>query len=357
MNARERVLTAIHHERPDRVPVNFRSTDIVAERLCARHGFSYEDLLNYFQVDFREVIPPYNGPALAHTENTYYDEWGVRRKILVTERSRDIFVDESPLADVEDEEDLERILNYKWPSPDDYDFSVVEKMCDSYEGYSICGPGIHCEGYHGVFHQLTYLFGMENAMMLLATEEELMKAACQKITDYWVGYFDRLLTASKGKMDLIFYKDDMGSQNSLLVSQDMFLKYFAPALKQLNDMCASHNAFMIYHTCGSVQPLIPDFLDAGVTILDPIQTSAKNMDIEVLEQRFGKDLVFHGGMDTQHDLPGMTVEEIEALTKKTIATLGKDGGYLFSPSHRIQQDTPLENIEKMYEVALNWNEY
>lgn len=358
MDSRERVQVALHHERPDRVPINFRATDAVINKLTKYYNGDYSDLLKHFQVDFREVIAPYNGPELKRcADGGFYDEWGVRRIERVTANSRDVYVDESPLGDVEDDEDIEDVIHFEWPSPDNYDFSNVEAQCDENKGFAICGPGIFCEGYHGTFHQLTYLFGMENAMSLLILGEEVIMEAVKHIYDYWIGYYDRLLTAANGKMDFIFYKDDMGTQNSLLISRDAFMKFFSPGLKELSDMVDSHNATLIYHSCGSIEPLIPDFIDDGIRVLDPIQTSAKNMDINILGQKYGDKLTFHGAIDTQHDLPTMSTDEIVELTKKTIETLGKNGGYFFSPSHRIQQDTPIENIIAMYDTALNWNEY
>ncbi|MBO5354894.1 MAG: hypothetical protein J6B09_02380 [Clostridia bacterium] len=356
MTSKERVLTALHHVRPDRVPINFRATDILAERLKKRHAC--DDLLEHYKVDFREIVVPYTGPVFERTpDNTWLDEWGVRRKEAITKTSRDVYIDLNPLGDIEDADDIEKLLAYPWPSPDQYDFSVAEAMCDRYKDYAICGPGMHCEGYHGIFHQLTYMFGMEQAMCLLVTEEELMKTALRCITDYWLGYYDRLLSAAKGKIDLIFYKDDMGSQDSLLISPEMYKTYFAPSLKELCDLADSYGATMIYHSCGSVVPLIPEFQKCGVKVLDPIQTSASNMDISMLKNTFGDQLTFHGAIDTQQDLPRKSADEIRELVKKTISVLGKNGGYFFSPSHRIQQDTPLENIDAMYDVALNWNEY
>ena len=101
MNSRERVLTAMNHVRPDRVPINFRSVDTVADRMEHYYSKSHQELLEYLQVDFREVIPPYTGPAFPKDSNgNFFDEWGVRRKEVVTDRSRDVFVDYSPLADV-----------------------------------------------------------------------------------------------------------------------------------------------------------------------------------------------------------------------------------------------------------------
>lgn len=355
MNSRERVLTAINHERPDRVPINYRSVDIVRKRLQDYYKLSYEELLDFLMVDFREIIPPYTGPKYERDKNNqFYDEWGVRRKELVTPNSRDVFINYSPLATAES---VEEIVDYKWPDPDNFDFSVVPQLCKLYDNYAICGPGIFSEGFHGAFHQLTYLFGMEEAMMKLIVDEEIVQEAIKHIMDYWIGFYDRLFDAGKGCFNLLFWKDDMGSQNSLLLSRAAFMKYFYNTLKQLNDLCDSYHVTMIYHTCGAVLPLIPDFIDAGVKILDPIQTSAKDMDIHVLKKSFGDKLTFHGGIDTQKVLPNSTSNEIIDVVKETIRTLGAGGGYLFSPSHRIQQDTPIENIIAMYDTAKSFNEY
>lgn len=350
MNAKERVLTSLHHQAPDRVPINFRSVDYIADSLKNYYSKSYQELLEYLQVDFREVIPPYIGPTFEKTTGgNYFDEWGVRRKELITTNSRDVYVDYSPLADVEE---LEIIRDYNWPSADNYDFSYIDSMCRQYSGYAISGPGLHAEGYHGVFHQLTYLFGMEEAMVKLMTEETLVMETIRHITKFWTDYYDRLLSHGKGQIDFIFYKDDMGTQNSLMINRDIFLRFFKPGLKELCDLADSYGATLIYHSCGSIMPLIPDFIDAGVKVLDPIQTSARDMDISTLKKRFGDNLTFHGAIDTQKVLPCSTPDEIRQIVKETVHILGANGGYFFSPSHRIQQDTPLENIIAMYEEVL-----
>lgn len=355
MNSRERVLMAMSHQCPDRVPINFRSVDIVAQRMEDYYGKSYQELLEYLMVDFREVIPPYTGPAFPKDANgNFFDEWGVRRKELVTERSRDVFIDMNPLSEAEE---LEEIENYKWPSPDAYDYSVLPEMCRQFESYAISGPGIFAEGYHGAFHQLTYLLGMEDAMVKLLTEEELVHSIVDHITDFWLGYYERMFEACKGKLDFIFYKDDMGSQNGLLVGQDVFREFFKPAIKKLCDLCDSYGGAMIYHTCGSVLPLIPDFIDAGVKVLDPIQTSAKNMDIKEIKEKFGDKLTFHGAIDTQHVLPNSSPSEIREVVKETLDIMGNGGGYFFSPSHRIQQDTKTETIAAMYDAVKEFRNY
>jgi uroporphyrinogen decarboxylase len=351
MDARERVLTSLNHQEPDRCPINFRATQAVIDVVCAYYKKNYSELLNYLNVDFREVIPDYIGPRLKIDGETSYDVWGVGRHEALTETSRDVYINYSPLSEAESVED---IRHHKWPTADLFNFENMEEKCAPFEGYAISGPGIHAEGYHGAFHLLTYLFGMEKAMMYLAMKEDLIQESIRHINEFHLDYYEKMLKAAKGKIDFVFYKDDFGSQNSLLISRKMFLHYFAPGLKQLTALTQSYGATLILHSCGSVIKLIPDFIDVGVKVLDPVQTSAKDMDISVLKEEFGDKLTFHGAIDTQQFLPKSSPSEVREVVKKTIEILGKGGGYFFSPSHRIQQDTPVENIVAMYETVNNF---
>jgi uroporphyrinogen decarboxylase len=350
MDSKERVMTALHHQEPDRVPVNFRSTDEVIAKLSKRLVLDYRGLLEHFQVDFREVIPAYTGPELSPLpDGSLPDIWGVGRKEVVTDNSRDVLVTHNPLKELNDAGGLDSV---NWPTPDHFDFADIDKMCDGYAGFAVSTEGIHAEGYHGVFHLLTYLYGMEKVMMDLVLNEELVQQTIDRIMDYFVAYYSRLFEAGKGKIDFLFYKDDFGTQNSLLISRDMFVKFFKPTLQKLVDLTESFDSTLILHSCGNVLEIIPDLIDAGVKVLDPIQVTAKGMDIDVLKQKYGEKLTFHGAIDTQQLLPRGTPEEVKKTVENTIAVLGKGGGYFFSPSHRLQQDTPVENVLAMYEAAL-----
>lgn len=355
MNSRERVRSAVNHVRPDRIPINFRAVDLICERMTKRYGADYENLLTTLNVDFREITPPCSASSFGVSPTgSALDCWGVGRKEVVTATSRDVFVDYNPLAGVDDIDD---VLKHAWPSPDIFDYSTIAAQCVVHDGKALCTPGIHAEGYHGVFHILSYLFGMEDAMMNLLAEEELMQAAVGRIMEFMLGYYERLFEAGKGKIDLVFYKDDYGTQSSLLISRDLFTRFFKPCIRKLTDLAHHYDAYFIMHSCGAVKELIPDFIDAGVDILDPIQTSATGMVIEDLKREFDDRLCFHGAIDTQQFLPNATADEVVEMVKRTISVLGHDGGYLFSSSHRIQQDTPLENIIAMYDTANSFTAY
>ena len=350
MDSKERVAITLAHEVPDRMPVNFRAVDAVCKNLQQRLGVDYEGLLRHWNVDFREVIPPYIGPKLPVLDGgVEIDIWGVGRSIVEHPGGgRDVMVTYHPLADADNEADIK---NHHWPKTEWFDFTAVPAICKSYTGYALSSKGIHVEGWHGIFHMLTYLFGMEKGIMYLAARPDLIEAATKEIMTFFLDYYQRLFEAGKGDFDLLFYKDDFGSQNNLLISQKMVRDFFMPHTKNLCDLAASHSVKFVQHSCGAVYKIIPDFIEAGVAVLDPIQVTAKGMDVVELKKNFGADLVFHGGIDTQHLMPFGTVDEVRSETRRTIEILGKDGGYFFSPSHRFQADTSIENIVASYDVV------
>ncbi len=355
MNSKERVQITMAHEEADRIPINFRATDQVIQRLSRQMYSDYSGILNHYHVDFREVIPPYIGPKNRKAaDGSEIDMWGVGRKEIVSEMARDVMVSINPLQGVTS---IEEIKNHKWPQVEWFDFSNIKQMCHDFREYAISTPGIHVEGYHGVFHLLTYLFGMEKALLYLVAKPELLKAAIKEIMKFFTGYYERLLESAEGAVDLLFYKDDFGSQGNLLISPAMFKDFFQPNIKELSDLADNYGTKLLLHSCGSVIKLIPEFIDAGTAVLDPIQVTAKDMDIRKLKSRFGNNLTFHGGIDVQHLMPFGSIDEIKKTVKETLEILGKNGGYFFSPSHRLQPDTPVENILALYEAALKYARY
>ena len=355
MNSKERVKITMDHKEADRIPINFRATDQIIRRMSSKLCSDYFGILNHYHVDFREVTPPYIGPILKKIEDgSEIDIWGVGRKEIITEAARDVMISINPLKDAISPEEIK---NHKWPQAEWFDFSVVKQMCQDFREYAISTPGIHIEGYHGVFHLLTYLFGMEKAMLYLVINPELLKVAVKEIMKFYTKYYERLFESAGGMIDFLFYKDDFGAQNNLLIGPDMFMEFFYPNIKELSDLAGNYGAKLMLHSCGSVIKLIPKFIEAGTVVLDPIQVTAKDMDIHELKRRFGEQLTFHGGIDVQHLMPFGSIDEIRIAAKETIETLGNKGGYFFCPSHRFQPNTPIENIIALYEAASEYGKY
>ncbi len=152
---------------------------------------------------------------------------------------------------------------------------------------------------------------------------------------------------------------DFGSQNNCLISPKAFRKLYKPFYKRLNDWIHTNTGWKTFiHSCGSIFPLIPDIIEAGFDILNPVQISAANMDPAVLKERFGDQIVFWGGgIDTQKVLPFGTPDEVRAQVRHTIRTFGKGGGYVFNPVHNVQANVPIENLLAMYETVLSEGKY
>jgi len=162
---------------------------------------------------------------------------------------------------------------------------------------------------------------------------------------------ERLLEAGGGRIDALQIADDFCTQQNPLMSTEMFKTYFKGHLKQFSDMVKSYRATTFLHCCGSAYKLIGEFIDVGVEILDPIQTTAANMAPNTLKKEFGDKLTFHGAAETQFILPFGTTEDVRKNAKELVQILGKNGGFILSSCHYLQADVPIENILALYEVA------
>jgi hypothetical protein len=152
---------------------------------------------------------------------------------------------------------------------------------------------------------------------------------------------------------------DFGAQNSCFISPRAFRTLYKPYYKRVNDWIHEHTKWKTFiHTCGSIMPLIPDILDAGFDILNPVQISAANMDPRDLKNQFGDHVTFWGGgIDTQRVLPFGTPEEVRTQVRENLQIFGKGGGYVFNPIHNVQAKVPMENLLAMYETVHQYSEY
>jgi uroporphyrinogen decarboxylase len=355
MTPKERVLKAIRHEETDRVPVYVTVTPQIGDALNERFGlpkvYSTDPLINS-RITYTEVLnilgndcvgvgagnPKDFNPELDN-DGCWVNEWGIKIKNCG-------FYDEMvehPLANVEDVADLDK---FTFPDPDaEGRYDLAEKMIKQYSrDYAVAG------GAGLVFELSWYLVGLEKFMIDLTSGKK-----------YVFELMDRLLEiTTKGGcsliergVDLLWTGDDFGNQNGMMISPTLWRKEFKPRFARVFNTYKKLNPDIkiIYHSCGSILPIIPDLIEIGINILNPIQPAAAGMDPKFLKERYGKDLVFCGGIDVQHLLPKETPKEIKKSVKETISILGKGGGYILAPAHNIQPDTPIENILAMYEAV------
>ena len=174
-----------------------------------------------------------------------------------------------------------------------------------------------------------------------------------KIAEFQIEDILRTLEVASGRIDMVYISDDLGGQNGMILSPQIWRKYIRPREERIIKAIKNNHSDVkiIYHSCGSITPVIPDLIKIGVDILNPLQLGAKNMDPVKLKQEYGDKLCFHGGMDIQYILPYGTEREIRAEVNRLIDILGEQGGYILAPSESIQPDASPQNILAMYDTA------
>lgn len=183
-------------------------------------------------------------------------------------------------------------------------------------------------------------------------------ALCDKLLEIGLRIIKEFIGAVGDYVDIVCTYDDMGNQQGLLCSRRDYTKFIKPYERQMIEEIKKYTKAKIYrHSCGSVYEIIPDFIEIGVDILNPVQPLAKNMEPWRLKKEFGKVFAFLGAIDIQKVLPYATVEQVKEEVRKTITTYAPDGGYILGPSHNIEPDTPPENIVAMYEAAQKYGSY
>ena len=361
MNSKERVLTALQHKAPDRVPVDYWAIPLITQRLKEKLNFKDdEELLRYLNIDLRVI----NGPQFTGRELRKYpngkaeDLWGVLRRPVTVEgngfKQTYMEVDESPLANMETVKEIEAYG--KWPSADWWDYSELAEQCKKYPGFAVVNMGDRMDR-TAQLKTAMYLRGMEQIMLDMYEKPEVLEAILEHIVAYFVEYNHRVFKAANGGIDIFMMGDDFGMQNSLLFGAAMWRKYFKPGFKKYIEVAHKYNIKIMHHTCGAVKELIPDFIDAGLDILQSVQPQAAGMNLRDLKKEFGKDICFHGSIDIQKTVPFGTVADIKREVKERMEAGKSGGGFIICTAHNIQADSPLENITALFEAYQEYGKY
>ncbi|MFA0749475.1 uroporphyrinogen decarboxylase family protein [Fervidibacter sp.] len=212
----------------------------------------------------------------------------------------------------------------------------------------------------GMLEMGLWLRGFENFFCDLHENRSLAEAICDKILELKMRYWEKALSLLGDLVDVVQEGDDYGGQQGLLISPQIWREVFKPRLRQLFShikRCAPHVS-VFFHSCGSIYEIIPDLIEVGVDILNPVQVAAANMDTKRLKREFGDCLTFWGGgVDTQRVLPRGTPEQVREEVKRRIEDLAPGGGFVFATVHNIQDDVPPENILAMWEAVQEFGRY
>jgi uroporphyrinogen decarboxylase len=387
---RERVRTALRHVEPDRVPVDFLATPEIWGQLVDHlepdtdavgpsefFDPAWEAVLRHFEVDCRVIsydqfcAPPESvlrqgarvdwWDALSRStpnrmwrqvmpEGDSYDIWG--HHIHIAENPTGAYEEFAswPLSKAQTVEDLK---THPWPEPDWWDFSPLPALLKHMNS----GGPYHIRFRIGsVFEVAWQLRGMQEFMMDLALDPSIPVFIMDRLAEVYAENTRRVLELAGDRLDMVYLYDDVATQSSLMMSHDMWRKYIRPKHAQIIDVARSYGVPVMYHCDGAIYPLIPELIDMGVEVLNPIQADAAGMEPAHLKAEFGDRLSFHGGIDIIQTLPKGTVEDVRAEVYERICVLGQGGGYILASSHHIQSDTPLENVFAMYDVALRYRQ-
>jgi len=368
MNSRERLLTAINHSEPDRVPLDFG-----CGKSCRFTVGAYKNMLKHFDLPEKPlkisskvsqlVIPdealsqilktdvrtPHDCMTDApgedwetDTDYCYRDCWGVEYRMP---KQGGLYYDMVKFPYANRMEDT-----YVWPEMSTPNPKALEEA----KAYHEAGYPVFCgEAYTNGFLQTgPRIFGFNNWLTMLAIDQEKVEAFLDALLEEKFKYYDALFAMFGDSIDIVNEGDDLGTQNGMFISPAMYRQLIKPRQTQLFQYLKKKYGVKVYlHSCGAISDIIPDLIEAGVDILNPVQISAKGMDVVRLKKDFGKDIVFWGGtIDSQKMLPHGTPQEIKDEVKKRIDQLAPGGGFVFAPIHNFQPDVPVENIMAMWEA-------
>jgi uroporphyrinogen decarboxylase len=274
--------------------------------------------------------------------------WGMRRKIMQTATGpEDCYVD-FPLARADS---IEKIEAHTWPNVDWFDFEGFAESLEPWKGFAVMASGA------SVLQHPMLLCGMDKILTDMALNPEVACGIFDKFTNFYLAYYDKMLSAAEGRIDLFRIGDDIGTQRGPLISPAMFRQFIAPRLRLLVDLAHSYNTKVMFHSCGSITTFVDELIEIGVDILDPIQVSAAKMDPAQIKSQYGSRICLHGSIDTQYILPQGSPQQVAENVRLMIETLGRNGGFILAPCHVLQTDVATDNIRTMYETGQRYGVY
>jgi uroporphyrinogen decarboxylase len=375
IDGRTRVRTALAHREPDRVP-----RDLAGTRYSSIHAHAYRRLRPALGLEEREPVVVDLSQGLAHvdrdvldlldidvrgvgprgpigwrreivddgTAERFADEWGVERT-----RPHGGLYFEATSAPLAGEIDASHVSAFAWPDALDPG-RTVGLAEDAARAARDEGKAVVCATVcAGITEMLFRLRGYEDAYLDLAADQDLARRIMERILEMKLAWWDRALSLLGDDVDVVAEADDLGGQQTLLFSPDTYRSLVKPLHRELFSFIhARTSARVLLHSCGAIRELLPDLIEIGVDIINPVQVSAAGMDTAELKAEFGRDLAFWGGgADSQGVLGRGTPEQVCAEATRRIDDLSPRGGFVFASVHNIQANVPPENIVALWQAA------
>jgi len=382
MTPRERVLTAINHEQPDRIPLVIGVNNATGIKMKPYKGIKAiagiqapdnyiynwpelgtaeidEDTMLRLRSDVRgvldlepEAVLKQNRERVPHSD--CIDSWGSGQLEITP---GDWFPGIHPIANARTIKDLDRYQG--WPDMNDpsrvaHVRETARQLAKANEYAIMATPWLLFP-----FERAHAMQGMETFLLNMAMDPDFARAVLERITNYCKQLMGHFLDQLGDNVDIIKIGDDLGIQKGLMISPEMYRDILKPFHADFIDFIKSRTrAKILFHSCGDVAPLIGDFIEIGVDILNPIQTSTGSIsDLPSLKKNFGKNIVFCGGIDTHRILPFGSVEDVRQEVHRVMQILGPGGGCMISAVHTVMNDVPPENILAMVDAVEEFGHY
>jgi uroporphyrinogen decarboxylase len=382
LSSKERVLAAINHEQPDRVPLVIGVSNATGIKMRTYQGIKEiagieapdkyiydwselgtaeidEQTMRRLHSDVRGVLDlepkttlQVNRERDPHSD--YVDSWGSGQTELGPD---DWFPSVHPMPDATTLEDIDTYAG--WPDMSDpsriaHVRAQARQLADENEFAILATPWLLFP-----FERAYAMQGMETFLLNMALYPDFARALMERIALHCKQLMGPFLDELGDNVDIIKIGDDLGTQSSLMISPKMYREILKPIHADFISFIKSRTkAKILFHSDGDVVPLIEDFIEMGVDILNPIQTSAGTMsDLPALKKRFGKNIAFCGGIDSHRVLPFGSVAEVREEVRRVIEILGPGGGCMIGAVHTVMNDVPAENILAMVDAVEEFGHY
>jgi uroporphyrinogen decarboxylase len=347
MTPRERWLALLSGQKPDRVPCDYWGTAEVTANLQRDLDCPTERAL-WERLGVDKCI--YLGPAYPGARESgwhlqsLFSIWHIETQAIAYGDNIGQYQEDAyhPLGEAETGAEIEA---FDWPDAAGFDVAALRKTCLEWKGYPILGATSE------PFYLYCRLRGMERALEDLILRTTMVDAILDRIFEFDYAIIRRVLREAGDLVDLIYVAEDLGTQESLLMSPKTFRRFLKPRMAKLIDMIHSFGARVFHHDDGAIRAVIPDLIEIGIDILNPIQWRCRGMDRAALAQSFGGQLVFHGGIDNQQTLPFGTPDDVRREVRENIEIFSAGRGYIVAPCHNLQANTPTENVVALYQAV------
>ena len=349
---------------PERVPLDIGGINNstmhwkVEKNLCEALGFPYiksdiiavdqqvvvpdERILDHFKADTRSIYIRENGPWTEGQDGIFYDQWGIGRVF----DGQYYTMQKHPLQGMTA---AEALAEYEWPEVEsEYRIEGLVERAKQYNGkFALVLEGLR----EVAFGLPSWIRGITDFYMDLVGDPVFAHEFLDRTLEWNLKLIRFILDKLSPYIDIVKIGDDLGTQNSLIISPDTYREFIKPRHAKIVEEIRKFDCDVLLHSCGAIRPILKDFIDIGIQAINPVQISASGMQPDELKSEYGGQIIFWGGgIDTQEILPHASVSKVREEVKKNMEIFKPGGGYVFAQVHNIQPDVPAENVIAMYEA-------